>query len=290
MLSATVARLGACAVLGLALSAPAAVAQEHAEGAAPTHFPMETPELQRWSFSGFFGTFDPAQLQRGLKVYREVCSACHGLELVAFRNLAEAGGPGYTMDQARAFASEFQVTDGPDGNGEMFQRPAVPSDRFPAPFENDEQAKLANNGAVPPDLSLIAKARGTERGPLWGAVDVFTQYAEGGVDYIHALLTGYADPPAGLEVPPGTYFNPYFQTAVSLSMPPPLSDGIVTYEDGSPETVDQYAQDVSAFLMWAAEPKLVERKRIGFQVVIFLAVFAVLMYLSKRKVWAAVKH
>jgi ubiquinol-cytochrome c reductase cytochrome c1 subunit len=180
------------------------------------------------------------------------------------------------------------VTDGPNDAGDMFERAARPSDYLPSPFANPQAAAAANGGAVPPDMSVIAKARGAPRGLFWGLVDFFTGYQEGGPDYIHALITGYREPPAGLTIPEGTYYNPYFLAAVSLKMPPPLSDGQVTYSDGSPQTVDQYARDVAAFLMWAAEPHLVERKEIGFRVVIFLIVFAGLMYATKRKVWASV--
>ena len=267
--------------LGLAFTASAA-AQE--EGGTP-HYPLRKPVEQEWSFSGPFGTYDKGQLQRGFKVYREVCSSCHSLDMVAFRTLE---GLGYTEEQVRAIAAEYEVEDGPDENGDMFTRPATPSDRFPAPFANPQQAAASNNGAVPPDFSLIAKARAAERGFPTFVFDIFTQYAEGGVDYIYSLLAGYEDPPEGIEVPEGTYYNPYFISAASLAMAPPLSDGMVTYEDGTPETVDQYARDVSAFLMWAAEPHLEARKLTGFTVMIFLVLFGALVYLTKRKVWAEV--
>lgn len=267
--------------LGVALMAPAA-AQE--EGGTP-HYPIMKPEELGWSFSGPFGTYDKGQLQRGFKIYREVCSACHSLDLVAFRNLEDLG---YTEDQVRAIAAEYEVQDGPDEAGDMFTRPAKPSDHFPAPFANPEQAAASNNGAVPPDFSLLAKARAVERGFPTFVFDIFTQYAEGGVDYIHALLTGYQDPPEGVEVPEGTYYNPYFNSAPSLAMAPPLADGMVTYDDGAPETLDQYARDVAAFMMWAAEPHLEARKATGFTVMIFLILFGGLVYLTKRKVWAEV--
>ena len=173
----------------------------------------------------------------------------------------------------------------------MFTRPGRPSDHFPDPFPNVQAAAVANGGAAPPDLSLMAKARGASRGPVWTVIDFFTQYQEAGPNYIHALLTGYGqEPPHGLVIPDGVNYNPYFLGGPALAMPPPLSEGAVTYSDGSPETVDQYATDVSAFLMWAAEPHLVARKRLGFQVMVFLAVFATLMYLTKRRVWASVAH
>jgi len=207
------------------------------------------------------------------------------MNMVAFRTLE---GLGYTEEQVRAIAAEYEVEDGPDDNGDMFTRPATPSDHFPSPFANPEQAAASNNGAVPPDFSLIAKARGAHRGFPTFIVDIFTQYAEGGVDYIYSLLTGYEDPPEGVEIPEGTYYNPYFLNAPSLAMAPPLSDGLVSYEDGTPETVDQYARDVAAFLMWAAEPHLEARKQTGFTVMIFLVLFGALVYLTKRKVWAEV--
>jgi ubiquinol-cytochrome c reductase cytochrome c1 subunit len=246
--------------------------------------------LERWSFAGPFGRFDTAQLQRGYQVYKEVCANCHSMKYLAFRNLSDKGGPAFTEDQVKALAASFQITDGPNDSGDMFERPGKPSDHFPSPFPNAEAAAAANGGAAPPDLSLMAKARGVERGLLWGLVDFFTQYQEGGPDYIHALLTGFRDPPPGVVVPEGTYYNPHFLAAASLKMPPPLADDQVTYTDGSPQTVDQYSRDVSAFLMWAAEPTLNERKRIGFEVLIFLVVFAGLMYLTKKRVWEKVPH
>src|SRR5262249_36387803 len=164
----------------------------------------------------------------------------------------------------------YKVTDGPNDQGEMFERPARSSDHLPSPFANDQAAAAANNGAAPPDLSLMAKARGAERGPIWTVIDFFSQYQEAGPDYIHALLTGFQDPPAGLKIPENTPYNPYFLYAPSLAMPPPLQPGQVAYSDGTPTTVDQYARDVAAFLMWTAEPHLVERKRLGFQVFVFV--------------------
>jgi ubiquinol-cytochrome c reductase cytochrome c1 subunit len=286
------------AMVGLGVAATAqqgggAAGGDHEEA---THdqaweFPLKKPPLLSWTFAGIFGRYDRAQLQRGLQVYREICSNCHSLKYVAFRNLAEPGGPGYSEDQVKALAADYQITAGPNDQGDMFQRPGVPSDHFPSPFPNPEAAAVANGGAAPPDLSLMAKARAAERGPLWTVIDFFTQYQEAGPNYTHALLTGFGqEPPKGLDIPEGTYFNPYFLTAPSLKMPPPLSDGAVTYSDGSPETVDQYATDVAAFLMWTAEPHLVARKRVGFEVVLFLIVFAGLMYLTKKRVWADVAH
>ena len=241
-----------------------------------------------WSFSGPFGTYDKGQLQRGLKIYKEVCSACHSMNLVAFRTLSELG---YSEAQVKAFAAEYTIHDGPNDDGDMFDRPGKPSDYFPPPFANEQAAAASNGGAAPPDMSLLAKARGVERGFPRFVFDIFTQYQAGGPDYIHSLLTGYNEqPPAGMTIPEGTYYNPHFNAGVSLKMPPPLSDGQVTYDDGAPQTVDQYSQDIAAFLMWAAEPHLEDRKRTGFRVVIFLLLFAGLMYVTKRKVWSDVAH
>lgn len=277
-----VVALGFC----LAAAVSASAAEDGGESATP-HYPLKEPEQLGWSFNGPFGTYDKQQLQRGFKVYREVCSSCHSLDMVAFRNLTDLG---YSEAQARTVASEYQIQDGPNDQGDMFQREGKLSDYFPAPFDNPQQAAAANNGAVPPDFSLIAKARAVERGFPTFVFDIFTQYAAAGPDYIHALLTGYEDKPADVEIPAGTYYNPYFVNGVSLSMPPPLSDGQVAYEDGSPETVDQYSKDVSAFLMWAAEPHLEQRKATGFTVMVFLVLFAGLVYLTKRKIWSDTAH
>jgi ubiquinol-cytochrome c reductase cytochrome c1 subunit len=282
---------GGLLAIGAMLAAPVVAQEEGHQGEAATpHYPLKKPELLSWTFAGFFGTFDQGQLQRGFQVYREVCSACHSLDMIAFRNLGQENGPHFSEAEVRALAAEYQVTDGPDDAGDMYQRPGRPSDYLPKPFPNEEAAAASNNGAAPPDLSVMAKARGVSRGVLWALLDFFTQYQEGGPDYIHALLTGFSEPPAGVTVQPGSYYNPYFVAAATLAMPPPLSPDVVTYADGAPQTVDQYARDVSAFLMWTAEPHLVDRKRIGFQAFIFLIVFAGLMYFTKKKVWAAVPH
>jgi len=247
---------------------------------------QEAPPLQRWSFHGPFGMYDPQQLQRGFKIYREVCSTCHSLKLVAFRNLADPGGPNFTEEQAAAVAAEFKVQDGPNDQGEMFQRPGRIADHFPPPFANDQIARNANGGTLPPDMSVLAKARSYERGFPWFLLDMFTQFQEQGVDYIHALLVGYKDkPPEGFTLPPGSFYNEYYP-GHALAMPPPLTDKRVDYTDGAPTTVDQYARDVTAFMMWAAEPTLETRKRIGFQVMIFLIIFAGLLYFTKKKIWA----
>lgn len=227
------------------------------------------PEIaqQSWSFAPPFGSFDRAQLQRGYQVYKDVCSNCHSMRLLSYRNLGEPGGPEFSPKAVEVLASQVQITDGPNEKGEMFQRPGRPSDRFRSPFANDQLARLANSGALPPDLSVIAKAR------------------EGGPDYIYALLTGYKQAPQGFELAPGMHFNAAFP-GHQIAMPPPLSDGAVAYTDGTKRTLDNYARDVSAYLMWAAEPKLEERHMVGMRVIVFLIAFAVIMYLAKRAVWA----
>lgn len=262
-----------------ALLSTAAIAQEHGHAS-----PM--PPALTWSFSGPFGKFDQGQLQRGFKVYKEVCAGCHSMSLVSFRNLAEPGGPGFSEAQAAAVAAEYKIKD-LDDKGEPIERDGRLADAFPSPFANDRAAAAANGGVAPPDFSTLAKARTYERGFPWFVFDIFTQFQEQGPDYIVALLQGYKDPPAGFDVPPGGNYNEYFPGHV-IAMPNPLSDDQVTYDDGAPQTVAQYAKDVTAFMMWAAEPHLVARKRLGFQVMIFLIVFAGLLYFTKKKVWSAV--
>jgi len=246
----------------------------------------DTPPAQKWSFAGPFGKYDRGALQRGLKIYKEVCSNCHSLNYVAFRNLADPGGPGYTNAQVAALASEYKIKDGPNDQGEMFERPGRPADYFPPPFPNEQAARAANAGGLPPDLSLIAKARSYERGFPYFIFDFFTQFQEQGPNYISAILQGFEDkPPAGVTIPDGTYYNKYFP-GHAIKMPKPLSDGQVQYDDGSPATLPQYAHDVATFLMWAAEPKMEARKQLGFQVFVILIIFAFLMYFTKKKVWA----
>jgi ubiquinol-cytochrome c reductase cytochrome b/c1 subunit len=271
----TLALAGSLAGFGAISSVPAA------EG-------TPQPPQQKWSFSGPFGKYDRAQLQRGFKVYREVCQVCHGLNLLSFRNLSEPGGPEFSLAQVRQIASEYKVQDGPNDQGEMFEREGRPGDRFPPPFPNENAARARYN-AVPPDMSVIAKARTYERGFPWFVFDMFTQYQEQGVDYITALLQGYEDqPPQGVTIPQGLQYNKYFP-GHAIAMPKPMEDGRVPYDDGSPQTLAQYSKDVSAFLMWAAEPHMEARKRIGFQVFIFLIVFAGLLYFTKKKIWKEVE-
>ncbi len=278
--------LALCGVLWIGLAAGARAAEE--EGGSP-HYPTIKPEKLDWSFAGPFGKYDPAQLRRGLQVYRRACAGCHGLAMVPFRTLAAPGGPQLSEAEMREVAAAYTVADGPNEQGAMFTRPGRPPDRFPSPYPNPEAAAAAL-GAPPPDLSLMAKARGVGHGfPvfIWEGI---TQYQEGGPDYIHALLTGYRDPPEGEEAPAAGYYNPYFVAGNATAMPPPLFDGDIPYPEGVEGTVDQYARDVAAFLMWTAEPHLVERKRIGFTVIIFLAIFVALMFASKRLLWKDIAH
>jgi ubiquinol-cytochrome c reductase cytochrome c1 subunit len=225
-----------------------------------------SPPHQEWSFEGVFGTYDRAALQRGFQVYKEVCAACHQVKHLYFRDLTEIG---YSEAEVKGIAAQVQVTDGPNDGGEMFQRPARPSDPIPGPFPNDQAARAANNGALPPDLSLIAKAR------------------DGGADYAYAILTGFKDAPAGMKMNPNMYYNPMF-AGHQIAMPPPLSPDQVKFADSTPATVPQMAHDVVAFLSWAAEPTLEQRHRIGFKVILFLIVATGVFYAAKRKIWSRV--
>lgn len=243
--------------IGLFATAPA-----HAAGEA-----IVIPDT-KFSFDGVFGTYDRASAQRGFQVYKEVCSACHSLRLLSYRNLRELG---LTEAQVEAIAAGYQITDGPNDEGQMFERPGRPADRFRKPFANDAAARAANNGALPPDLSVIAKAR------------------EGGADYLYALLTGYADPPAGVTVMDGMNYNKYFP-GHQIAMASPLNPDQVDYADGTKATVEQMARDVATFLQWAAEPELEQRRALGVKIIIFLTILAGLTYAVKRKVWADVEH
>jgi len=255
---------------------------------------LPTPPRIEWSFAGPFGTFDKTQLQRGFKVYQEVCASCHSINLLAFRNLGQAAGPGFSQGQVKALAATFKIKDGPNDAGDMFEREGRPADRWPSPFPNKQAAAAANGGALPPDFSVIAKARSYARDFPWFLVDIFTQYQEHGVDYLSALLNGYSDDTHGVEVPAGKYYNIYFPGNI-IAMPKPLNDGQVEYVKGSdgrpqvPETVEQYSKDVSAFLMWVAEPHLEKRKEIGFKAIAFLIVLAGLLYFTKKKIWARIE-
>jgi ubiquinol-cytochrome c reductase cytochrome c1 subunit len=248
-------RISGAAALILAASAPRVSAQI-AETPEPVHI--------QWHHDGLFGTFDRATAQRGFQVYREVCSACHGLTFVAFRNLTNLG---FSEEQVEALAAQYTVTDGPNDEGEMFERPARPSDPIPPPYPNPQAARAANGGALPPELSLITKARA------------------GGTDYVYSILTGYEEPPADVQAQEGLYYNAFF-AGHWIAMPPPLSDGAVSYADGTEATVPQMASDVATFLTWAGEPTLEQRKQVGLKVTLFLIVFTGLTYATMRKVWS----
>jgi ubiquinol-cytochrome c reductase cytochrome c1 subunit len=274
----------AAATLGLIALAcpPARAGSSHEE---------EKPERQEWSFAGVMGRFDKGQLRRGFKVYKEVCSTCHSMKMLAFRNLGQPGGPELSEKEVADLAASYKVKDGPNDSGEYYDRPGRPSDRFPPPFANEQAARAAMSGAYPPDMSVLVKARGYHRGfPafLFDGLPGFS-YQEHGADYIASLLKGYKEAPADFKVPDGQYYNIYM-IGQRIGMPPPLSDGAVTYDDGSPQTVDQYARDVTAFMAWVAEPSLESRKKVGLGVISFLIVFAGLLYFTKRKIWSDVAH
>ena len=223
-----------------------------------------------WSFKGLFGKFDRGELQRGYQVYTEVCASCHSMKYLSYRNLSEKGGPEFTEDQAKVIAASFEVTDGPNADGEMFQRPGKLSDKFVMPYENVEAAKAANGGAYPPDMSVLIKARG------------------GGAEYIYSLLQGYEEPPAGITLDDGVYYNKYMY-GNKIKMSAPLSDGIVEYSDGTKTSVQQMSKDVTTFLMWAAEPHLEARHRMGFKAIVYLIILTVLVYFSMKKIWSRVE-
>jgi ubiquinol-cytochrome c reductase cytochrome c1 subunit len=275
----------AFAALGLALMAgPALAATTQVE-----------PKDIHWSYEGPFGKFDKAQLQRGYKVYREVCSSCHAMDLMYYRNLGQKGGPFYDPKYpnpnnnpvVKSLAHDMQIKDIDPDTGDVISRPGMPADRFAAPFPNEPAARASNGGALPPDLSVMAKAR------------------EGGPAYVYSILTGFRAPPAGMTVPAGKYYNPYMPGDMSsfwsgpkdkvpeggfISMPPPLTDGKVTFDDGTKSTVANQARDVSAFLAWAAEPKMEERKAFGLGAMIYLLIFSVLLWFSYKRIWKNVAH
>ena len=223
-----------------------------------------------WSFKGLFGKFDRAALQRGYQVYTEVCSSCHSMKYLSYRNLAEKGGPEFSEAQAKAIAASFEVKDGPNADGDMFTRPGKLSDKFVMPYENVKAAQAANGGAYPPDMSVLVKARG------------------GGVDYIYSLLQGYEDPPAGVKLDEGVYYNKYMY-GNKIKMPKQLSDGLVEYSDGTNATEEQMAKDVVSFLMWTAEPHLEQRHKTGFRAIVYLIILTVLVYFSMKKIWSRVE-
>jgi len=273
------ATLSFALVAGPALASGGAMAPKHAE----------------WSFEGPFGKFDQAQLQRGYKVYREVCAACHAMDLMSFRNLGQKGGPFYDEKHpnpndnpyAKAIAAEYQVNDIDSETGDVVQRPGTTADRFPSPFPNEPAARASNGGALPPDLSVIIKAR--HHGP----------------QYVYSILTGYQAPPEGLAMTETQHYNPYFPGDLTpfwsgshasvpkggfIAMPPPLKPDLVSFDDGTKSTVAQQATDVVAFLAWAAEPKMQERKQFGLAAMIYLVLFSVLLWFSYRRIWKNVAH
>ena len=322
------AALTTLAVLGMAAALANGSARANDGGA---HI-----ERQPWSFAGVRGRFDREQLKRGFQIYKDVCSNCHGMDRLSFRNLGEKGGPEFPEDGVKGLAETYKISDGPDDKGKMFKRPGRPSDAFPAPFTNEQQARSANNGALPPDFSLIALARGVEaEKPFymvpWAMLnDIFLSggYQEGGADYIYALLTGYKDKPpmykddkghlvamsettaegpgivrcasitegeAGKpevcnKMPDTMYYNTAYSGHQIAMPPPPINDGDVKYKDGTPMTRQAYARDIAAFLMWAADPKLEERKRLGLMAVLYLLVTSILLYIAKRRVWGSEPH
>jgi ubiquinol-cytochrome c reductase cytochrome c1 subunit len=275
----------ALAALGLALSGGQALASGTTS---------EEPKHVAFSFQGPFGQFDQTQLQRGYKVYREVCAACHGMNLLSFRNLGQPGGPFYDdrypnpndNPYVKAIAAEYQVNDIDSETGDVIQRPGTTADRFPNPYPNEAAAKAGNGGALPPDLSVIIKAR--HHGP----------------QYVYSILTGYRNPPAGLKVNPGQYYNPFMSGDLTafwsgqghvpvggvIAMPPPLKPGLVTFDDGTASSVEQQAKDVVAFLTWASEPKLEQRKQFGLAAIIYLLILAVIVWFSYRRIWRNVAH
>ena len=223
-----------------------------------------------WTFKGLFGKYDRASLQRGYQVYTEVCSACHSMQYLSYRNLAEPGGPEFTEQEAKFIASSFEVLDGPNSDGEMFTRPAKLSDKFVMPYDNVKAAQAANGGAYPPDMSVLVKARG------------------GGVDYIYSLLQGYEEAPSGMTLDDGVHYNKYMY-GNKIRMAAPLSDGLVEYSDGTNATVEQMSKDVTTFLMWAAEPHLEARHQMGFKAIIYLIILTILVYFSMKKIWSRVE-
>ena len=223
-----------------------------------------------WTFKGLFGKFDRASLQRGYQVYTEVCAACHSMKYLSYRNLSEKGGPEFSLAQAKAIAASFEVTDGPNSDGEMFNRPGKLSDKFVMPYENVKAAEAANGGAYPPDMSVLVKARG------------------GGVDYIYSLLQGYEEAPSGMILDEGVHYNKYMY-GNKIKMSAPLSDGIIEYSDGTNASVEQMSKDVTTFLTWAAEPSLEARHQMGFKAIVYLIILTILVYFSMKKIWSRIE-
>ena len=224
----------------------------------------------KWSFEGLFGTFDRGSLRRGYQVYNEVCSSCHSIELLSYRNLSENGGPEFSLEDAKNIAASFEVIDGPNSDGEMFVRPGRLSDKFIKPYPNVQAAKAANGGAYPPDMSVLVKAR------------------QGGANYIYSILLGYEEPPEDFKLEDGVYYNKYMP-GHNIKMPNILSDGLLDYADGTEATTQQMAKDIAAFLTWASEPSLEARHKIGFKIILYLIILAGLVYLSMKKLWSRIE-
>ena len=222
-----------------------------------------------WTFKGLTGKFDRASLQRGFQVYKEVCSSCHSMKYLSYRNLGQPGGPEFTEAEVKAIAASFEITDGPDSQGEMFTRPGRPADKFLNPYPNDEAAKAANGGAYPPDMSVLVKAR------------------KGGANYIYSVLLGYEEKPESVILDEGVYYNKYM-AGQKIKMPKVLSDGLVEYADGTVSSEAQMAKDVTTFLAWAAEPELEERHKTGVKVLIYLILLSILVYLSMKRIWSRI--
>jgi len=236
-------------------------------------FSIEAAESQKeklpkhnWTFAGMTGTFDKAAIQRGYKVYREVCAGCHSMNLIYYRDLIDIG---FSKEQIKVIAAEYTVLDGPNEDGEMFERSARPSDKFVDPYSNMQEARLSNNGTYPPDLSIITKSR------------------RGGANYIYNLLIGYIDPPNDFDLGEGMYYNKWMD-GKQIAMPIPLYDGSVDYDDGTENDLNQLAEDVTVFLKWAAEPELEERKKLGVKVILFFIIFGVFVFFSKKRLWKKV--
>ena len=227
------------------------------------------PIKVNWSFKELTGKFDRASLQRGFQVYKEVCASCHSMQYLSYRNLGEPGGPEFTEEEVKAIAASVEIEDGPDSQGEMFTRPGKPSDKFKSPYPNVEASTVANGGAYPPDMSVLVKAR------------------PGGADYMYSVLMGYEEPPTGMKLDDGVYYNKYM-IGQKIKMASPLSDGIVEYSDGTEATMDQMAKDVTTFLAWAAEPELEVRHKLGIKVIIYLILLTILVYLSMKKIWSRI--
>ncbi len=235
-------------------------------------FSAETHKFLKteWTFKGLFGKYDRASLQRGYQVYTEVCAACHSMQYLSYRNLAEPGGPEFSEQEVKVIAASFEVLDGPNSDGEMFMRPAKLSDKFVMPYDNVEASKAANGGAYPPDMSVLAKAR------------------KGGADYIYSLLLGYDDPPADIKLDDGVYYNKYMY-GNKIKMSAPLSDDLIEYSDGTKATKEQMAKDITTFLMWSAEPHLETRHKTGFRVIVYLIILSILVYFTMKKIWSRVE-